>query len=318
MTTDITIPNAALSLGSFLRGRRSRLQPGPGVLGQRRTPGLRREEVAARASVSVTWYTWLEQGRGGPASNDVLERLARALELDAAGREVLFLLAQQRPPPRKPIPSPPVAPALQRVLDAMPASPAYVKTLAFDIVGWNAAAAALADYAPLPTGERNVLRRLFGAPVVRATVPDWESEARFVLATFRLDVARAGESSEAAALVAELQASSVDFRRLWDENQTRHHGIHLRHVQHPRAGLLAFEVSAFAVDRGDELSMIVYTPVSPIDAQRVASLLSTRSHPTMKDQPPGPTPNGSLSTKPAQAAARHCRPRSSPAPCRRA
>jgi len=277
---DNNISDAALSLGSFLRARRSRLQPGPGIHGRRRTPGLRREEVAALARVSVTWYTWLEQGRGGSASNDVLERLARALELDAAGRELLFLLAQQRPPPLKPTPSAPVVPAaLQRVLDAMPSSPAYVKTLAFDIVGWNAAAAVLADYAPLPNGERNVLRRLFGTPVVRAAAPDWETEARFVLATFRLDAARAGDSAEAAELVAELQATSADFRRLWADDQTCHHGIHLRRIQHPRAGLLTFEVSAFSVDSEVGLSMIIFTPVSPADAQGIASLLSNKFNP---------------------------------------
>jgi transcriptional regulator with XRE-family HTH domain len=271
-----TIPNVNFSLGGFLRDRRSRLQPGPGVQGQRRTPGLRREEVAARAGVSVTWYTWLEQGRGGPPSDQVLEALVGALELDAAGREVLFLLAKQRPPPLKSAPFPPVRPALQRVLDAMPSNPVYVKTLAFDIVGWNTAAAAIADYAPLPTGERNVLRRLFGAPVVRATIPDWESEARFVLATFRLDAARAGSSPEVTALVDELRATSADFRRFWAENQSRHHGIHLRRVQHPRAGLITFEVSSFAVEGGDGLSMIVYTPVAPADAQAMASLLSSK------------------------------------------
>jgi transcriptional regulator with XRE-family HTH domain len=271
------MPDVTLSLGGFLRDCRSRLQPRAGAHGQRRTPGLRREEVAALAGVSVTWYTWLEQGRGGPPSDELLERLTHALELDTAGREILFLLAQQRPPPLNLAPPRAVAAPLQRVLDAMPYTPAYVKTLAFDIVGWNAAAAVLADYAPLPTGERNVLRRLFSTPVVRASLPDWECEARFVLATFRLDAARSGDSSAAAALVAELQETSADFRRLWADNQTRHHGIYLRRIQHPRAGLLTFEVSAFSVDGGDGLSMIVYIPVSPADAQGLASLLANKA-----------------------------------------
>ena len=97
-----TQPRQALTLGGFLRDRRARLAPGPDARSRRRTPGLRREEVAARAGVSVTWYTWLEQGRGGAPSDEVLERLARALELDASGREALFILAQQRPPPLSP------------------------------------------------------------------------------------------------------------------------------------------------------------------------------------------------------------------------
>jgi transcriptional regulator with XRE-family HTH domain len=233
--------------------------------------------VATRAGVSVTWYTWLEQGRGGPPSDEVLERLARALELDAAGREVLFLLAQQRPPPLKPTPSPPVAPALQRVLDAMPTSPAVVKTPAWDIVAWNAAATAvLSDFAALPVGERNVLRRLFSDKAKRS-LPDWEADARFALAAFRLDAARAGDYPEAAALAAELQATSADFRRLWAENEMRSHGVGIKRLQHPLAGPLTLEYSAFSVDSGDGLSMIIYTPASPADARAIELLLSDRS-----------------------------------------
>lgn len=159
----------ALTLAGFLRHHRARLQPAPGTANRRRTPGLRREEVAARAGVSVTWYTWLEQGRGGPPSDEVLERLAHGLELDAADREVLFLLARQRLPPIKGATLPKVSAALQRVLDAMPLSPAIVKTPAWDVVAWNTAAAAvLTDYAARPARERNVLRSLFQDPGARA------------------------------------------------------------------------------------------------------------------------------------------------------
>ena len=207
----------ALNLGSFLRDCRARLSPPSDAPGRRRTPGLRREEVAARASVSVTWYTWLEQGRGGPPSDEVLERLARALELDATGREVLFLLANE-PPPLTPVVPSAVPEALQRVLDAMPTSPAIVKTPTWDVVAWNAAAAAvLGDYGEVEIRERNALRRLF-TDLHRASLPHWEADARFAIAAFRLGVARAGGSAQADALVAELQASSEDFRRLWAEN----------------------------------------------------------------------------------------------------
>lgn len=274
MTTN-TLPGPGLTLGGFLRDRRARLSPGPGAPSRRRTPGLRREEVAARAGVSVVWYTWLEQGRGGAPSDEVLERLAGALELDATAREVMFLLAQQRPPPLKPAPSPPVAPALQRVLDALPVSPAIVKTPTWDIVAWNAAAVAvLADYAALPVHARNVLRLLFGDPADHARLPDWEGNARFAIAVFRVDVARAGGSPEAVALAAELQATSADFRRLWAENDVSSHWVGLKRLRHPRAGLLTLEYSTFAVDGADGLSMVVFTPTSPADAQAIASLLS--------------------------------------------
>jgi transcriptional regulator with XRE-family HTH domain len=277
MTTN-TLPDQALTLGGFLRDRRARLSPGPGAHSRRRTPGLRREEVATRAGVSVTWYTWLEQGRGGPPSDEVLERLARALELDASGREVLFLLAQQRPPPLKPTPSIAVAPALQRVLDAMPTSPAFVRTPTWDIVAWNeAAAAVLADFSVLPIEDRNALRRLFGTQTVRASLPDWEANARFAIAVFRVDVARAGVCPEAVALAAELQATSADFRRLWAENETRSHWAGPKRFQHAIAGPLTFEYSTFAVDGADGLSMVVFTPASPADARAIELLVADRS-----------------------------------------
>jgi transcriptional regulator with XRE-family HTH domain len=269
---------SAASLGGFLRDRRSRLQPEPSAGSRRRTPGLRREEVATRASVSVTWYTWLEQGRGGPPSAEVLERLARALELDAASREMLFLLAQQRPPPLHRAPLPAVAPTLQRVLDAMPTSPAYVKTPTWDIVAWNAAAnAVLTDYRALAPHERNVLRRLFADPSLRAQLPDWEDNARMAVAVFRIDVARSGGSREAAALAAELQASSADFRRLWAEHDVRTHGIGLKRFERPGVGRFALEYSAFPVDGADGLSMVVFTPPTPADARAVAELLARHS-----------------------------------------
>ena len=272
-----TLPAAGLTLGGFLRDRRARLAPEPGAHSRRRTPGLRREEVATRADVSVTWYTWLEQGRGGPPSDDVLERLTGALELDAAGREILFLLAQQRPPPLKPAPSAPVAPALQRVLDSLSPSPAFLRTPAWDVLAWNdAATAVLANYAELSFRDRNGLRRLFGDPDVRATLPDWEDNARFVVAVFRVDLARSGSSPEALALAAELQATSADFRRFWAENDVRSHGVGLKRILHRTAGMLHFEFSAFSVDGGGGLSMIVYTPARPADVRAIEALLASR------------------------------------------
>lgn len=278
-----TLAGPAETLGSFLRERRSRLKPESGGERRRRTPGLRREEVATRAGVSVTWYTWLEQGRGGPPSAEVLERLALSLELDPDNRELLFLLAQQRPPPlvssALSAVAPGLPPSLQRVLDGFPTSPAIVKNPTWDIVAWNmAAAAVLADYAALPIHERNVLRRLFGNPAARVSLPDWEENARFAIAVFRIDVARAGGSAEADALIDELQTTSADFRRLYADMEVRSHGVGVKRLTHPEAGLLTFEYSAFAVDGADGLTMIVFTPASSADAQRVEAVLPDQNH----------------------------------------
>ncbi len=135
----------------------------------------------------------------------------------------------------------------------------------------------LTDFAALPPGERNLLRRLFSADGVRAALPDWEANARFVLATFRLDAARAGDGSEAAALAGELVASSADFRRLWAENEVRSHGAGVKRIRHPVAGPLTLEYSAFPVDGADGLSMIVFTPASAPDARAIEGLVAGRT-----------------------------------------
>ena len=189
---------AIQTLGDFLRSRRTRLDPASfGFTGRRRTPGLRREEVAQRASISATWYTWLEQGRGGAPSPEVLERLSSALMLTDTEREHLFILGLGRPPEVRYRAVEGVSPRLQRVLDGLGTSPAIVKTATWNVVAWNRAAAiVLTDYGTLPPGERNVLRFLFGNPAVRAKQHNWEGVARFVVGTFRADVARTGIASE--------------------------------------------------------------------------------------------------------------------------
>jgi transcriptional regulator with XRE-family HTH domain len=214
-------------LGTYLKDRRTKLDPAAfGIeLTRRRTPGLRREEVAQRANVSATWYTWLEQGRGGAPSADVLERIARALMLTDVEREHLFLLGLGRPPEVKYHASEGVTPRLQRVLDALEFSPAVIKTATWDVVAWNrAAAATLTDYGALPPEQRNILRIVFCDPRVRAAQSDWERAARFVVGAFRVDVARAGAASQVGDLVDELSRLSPEFEALWRDNDVRTHG----------------------------------------------------------------------------------------------
>src|SRR5579862_8912916 len=175
------------SLGTYLKDRRAKLDPAAfGLpLSRRRTPGLRREEVAQRANVSSTWYTWLEQGRGGAPSADVLDRIARALMLTDVEREHLFLLALGRPPEVRYQAAEGVTPRLQRILDALELSPALVRTSTWDVVAWNRAfAAVLTDYGALPPEQRNILRLIFCDPRVRAAQYDWESVARLVVGVF--------------------------------------------------------------------------------------------------------------------------------------
>jgi transcriptional regulator with XRE-family HTH domain len=270
---------SADQLGTYLRDRRTRLDPAAFGFsaGRRRTPGLRREEVAQRANISPTWYTWLEQGRGGAPSADVLDRIATGLMLTEPEREHLFMLGLGRPPEIRYKRVDGVSPRLQRVLDAFEVSPAIVKTAIWDVVAWNRAAAALlTDYSKLPREQRNILRLMFGNARVRAAQEDWRSVARFVVGAFRADVARAGAGAEVTRLVDELSRSSPEFDALWRDNEVMAGGEGLKRIHHPEAGLLELEFSAFVVDGRPELGMVVYNPASQADADRIRTLIAAK------------------------------------------
>jgi transcriptional regulator with XRE-family HTH domain len=261
-------------LGSFLRDRRQRLDAAAlGFGGRRRTPGLRREEVAQRAHISPTWYTWLEQGRGGAPSPRVLDSLAEALMMTEAEREHLFLVGIGRPPKPHVASREGVSQRLQRLLDAMTTIPATVATSAWDIVAWNRAAAlALTDYAAVPPEERNILRRMFLHPATRAAQSDWEGVARFLVATFRAETARAGETERSAAVLAELTAASPEFVRLWSDNDVRTTGEGAKTIRHATAGEISFEFSSFAIDGRPDLKLMVYNPAAEADVQKMRRL----------------------------------------------
>jgi transcriptional regulator with XRE-family HTH domain len=264
-------------LGAYLKDRRTRLDPAAlGFPGERRrTPGLRREEVAQRANISPTWYTWLEQGRGGGPSADVLDRISRALMLTDLEREHLFLLGLGRPPEARYRKNEGVTPRLQRVLDALDPTPALIRTATWDVVAWNRASAVmLADYGAMPPEQRNMLRHLFLDPAAREAHYHWESVARFIVSAFRLDAARAGAAADVEPLVEELSRLSPEFRAMWREGDVpvvRQEAV--KQIRHPVLGNLGFEYSTFAVDGRTDLSLLIYNPATPEDAARVASLI---------------------------------------------
>jgi transcriptional regulator with XRE-family HTH domain len=277
-------PGSESLLGTYLMDRRRKLDPAAFgfTARRRRTPGLRREEVAQRANISPTWYTWLEQGRGGAPSAAVLERIAGALMLTDVEREHLFLLGLGRSPDVRYRKDEGVTPRLQRVLDALEPCPALIRTPIWNVVAWNQAATVmLSDYGELPPDQRNILRLIFLDPKVRDAQYNWESVARFVVGAFRVDAARAGAAEEVEPLVAELCRVSPEFKAMWQDNDVRSHGEAVKHIRHAVLGPLAFEYSAFAVDGRPDLSMVVYNPVTSADAEKI------RSHSLTKAQPNG-------------------------------
>jgi transcriptional regulator with XRE-family HTH domain len=223
-------------LGAYLRDRRAKLDPAACGFSadRRRTPGLRREEVARRANISPIWYTSLEQGRGGAPLAEVLDRIARALMLTDLEREHLFLLGLGRLPEVRYKKDESVTPRLQRVLDAMNPTPALIRTAMWDVVAWNRAAT-------VPPGQRNILRIIFLEPRVRVAHGDkWEDVARFAVGAFRADVERVGAAAEVKSLVDDLCRLSAEFRSFWSNNDIRAAGEAVKHVRHPILGPIEF------------------------------------------------------------------------------
>jgi transcriptional regulator with XRE-family HTH domain len=249
-------------LAEFLKTRRHRLSPaelGLPAGGRRRTAGLRREEVAALAGIGLTWYTWLEQGKAIQVSTSFLENLARSLRLTSAERSHLFALAQHRLPPLANAAAPAATnDALQALLDAIDA-PTYARDQRFDVVAWNEANTRMfGDFAVFPPHERNVLRLMFARNYHRRTVPNWEEDARRLLAKFRMHLGQAAEPAPFHALVAELAALSADFRRLWAEHEVSDAGEGITRFLSPRDGAMRFRHQTLIPEAWPELRLIVF------------------------------------------------------------
>lgn len=268
------------ALGQYLKDCRTRLDAQ--ALGysprRRRTAGLRREEVALRAHISPTWYTWLEQGRGGAPSAEVLHRIATALMLTEVEREHLFLLGLGRTPEVTYRGAADATPRLQRVLDALAFCPALVKTPTWQVVAWNRAASlVLRDYGSLAPRDRNILRLMFLEPAVRQAQADWTAAARFVVAAFRADLARAGAMQEAAPLIEELTQRSPEFAAMWRDNSVRSYGEGTKQLRHAVVGPLQFEYSSMTIDGRPDLAMVVFHPLTAEDRDKINRLMAQAS-----------------------------------------
>jgi transcriptional regulator with XRE-family HTH domain len=258
-------------LADFLRRRRASIQPEevglPGG-GRRRTPGLRREEVAHLAGVGATWYTWLEQGRDVRASLEVLEAVARALRLTPAERTHLVLLGRgEAPPPCKSDER--VSSTVKRLIQNLGPNPAYVLGRRWDYLAWNQAASAVfGDFAAIPRAARNQVWMLFMDPARREMFPDWARTARLTVAKFRADSARHIGDPEFEQLLATLRKSSPEFCKEWKRHEVARTGEGRKEIIHPTAGRLVFEHAVFNPSESPEQRLILYSPLPEQDTPR--------------------------------------------------
>ena len=267
---------ARQALAEFVRDRRARARPeDAGLIAgpRRRTPGLRREEVAQIAGVGLTWYTWFEQGRDIKVSTHFLERVALALALGPAERLHLFALAQQSPPPMTAAAVPAVSDVVRTVLESLP-NPAYVKTPRWDVIAWNAAAEALFAFSAQAPDRRNSLWSVFADPVFRGMMPDWEADVRAMIAKFRLDHGRAAGDPAFTRLVDDLSAASPEFRRWWALQDVSDRSEGIKRFRFATGGIIAFEHGAFLVEGAPDLRMVVYSPATPADRAALAKVLA--------------------------------------------
>ena len=259
-------------LGDFLRTRRARLTPEEVGLPKgtrRKTPGLRRAEVAQLVGVSVDWYTWLEQGRPITPSTQVLERLVQTLRLDAHERTHLFLLAQQQPPPALVLEPEIVSPALQHFLDQFDTRPAFVSGRRWDILACNAAGCAVfGDFRRRTTRERNTIWGIFTNPLARQVIVDWEEDARQLLAQFRSMCGRYPGDAQLTELIHDLMLASPEFRAWWPDHEVRSGQEGRKTLNHPQVGYLLFERLTFQVFDTPDLKVTVYTPLEEADTPR--------------------------------------------------
>ncbi|MBX3568907.1 MAG: helix-turn-helix domain-containing protein [Rhizobiaceae bacterium] len=265
-------------LGEFIRAQRERMVPseiGLPAAGRRRTPGLRREEAAQICNVSLTWYTWLEQGRDVSASPHTLARIAAGLRLDRAGRAYLFELAGKRDPMAA---GPHHEPAGRAVLDCVHliAAPAYILDRTWTAVSWNAAAASLFGGWLDGDADRNLLRFIFLSPQAKALIDDWPARARRVAAEFR--AAAGGQIDDPAIrrIVDTLHDRSRDFARYWDEHGVLAREGGVRTFNHPGRGLVRCEQITFALAGNSDLKLTLLTPAS-VDARAEARKTALRA-----------------------------------------
>lgn len=252
------------ALGRFLAAKRASVTPRDVGLpsSSRRSPGLRREEIAVLAGVSISWYTWIEQGRDVQASSEVLRRLATILRLDHVETAHLFSMSLHAPPVFAS--SEELSVGFNMLVQAVDPIPAYIRNSRFDIIAWNAAAKMLfVDYDMLPPQERNTLKLMFLYPPYRDLILNWSSIAHCYVSSFRAARARARDKRPFDLIVGELSEASVEFRTWWAEVGVEAFDEGHKRVDHPTLGIVDYTYVALSPEGQPDLSFVTYLLRTP-------------------------------------------------------
>lgn len=265
MSTPSHPDSAALrrqTLGSFLREARAHVQPQDWGLPagvRRRTPGLRREEIAQLCAISVTWYTWIEQGRDVSISATVCARLAKTLKLSRAERQYLFELAECTDPEAGTAELKPLPQGLSDCVDHI-AAPAYILDRSWNVLARNTALLNLFDGWPDNSTKPNLLRYIFTDPAARLLVVDWERRAQRVVAEFRADVGAHLDEPEVRAVVAELQEQSDVFSKWWGRQMVTEREGGGREFRHPVHGVQVYQQFTFRLAVRSDCKLVMLLP----------------------------------------------------------
>lgn len=256
-------------LADFLKTRRAKISPSQAGLAsdaRRRTPGLRREEVAQLAGIGLTWYTWLEQGRDIHVSSAVIESLARVLLLDTQERIHLYRLANQPLPADIPETQSTVSPIYQHVLDSMSLCPSFIADRRWNVLAWNSAACYLfGDFSLMNARQRNVVWAMFTDDYFKRLYADWELYAKVLLGRFRSSSGKYIEDPWLNQFIDDLKGQSAEFRLWWPLHDILDDSSVHKKMNHPQAGTLYFESSSFDVSDNSGLKLFVHVPLPGTD-----------------------------------------------------
>lgn len=265
-----------LELASFLRSRRERLLPeqvGLPRRKRRRTPGLRREEVAEYVGISTTWYTWLEQGRAIHVSAEVAEQLAHLLRLSEDERVYFYHLARHTVPPTPPQPPEEVPPVLRDVLTALEPCPAHIRDRTWNVLAHNRAESLLVDWSAASPGERNIVWQHFTNPTFRRLMVNWERETRSMLSEFRMESGQHAQDPWFRSLIDRLGQKSAEFRDWWPLHEVRRERELPIELEHPRVGRLIFQAVTVLFVTEPDLVMRILMPLPETETARKLSTL---------------------------------------------